>query len=387
MNTNLWRRVRRGFSIRDRLGESRAWVYGGLVRTTWAAALAWRLRRHHLEPGSEAASVEDVVERLVALPAWSGDPQLAIRSRLGASGADSVDDAVAAGRIIKVFAFRGATHLMTPQQAADHLALRAVGRMWERASWRSHYALEPEDWPPLRAAVREALSDGPLTPEEVAAQVTTDARFAHLREALSRFDTFLKPFFWQGDVCFGPLHDGRPTMQALADNPRWPGIPDLDDAGRRAVIAYLGAYGPAPVARLQYWLGEGLGAGPKRIEGWVRDLDDRLVRLDIEGAETLVLDEHVDELSATAPSQAVRLLPGHDQWVLGPGTADAVVVPAAARTAVTRGANLVLVGGVFRGSWRLRDGKVVIETWTDDEVPREPLASEVARIEGLFPAR
>ena len=331
--------------------------------------------------------MEDVVERLVALPAWSGDPQLAIRSRLGASGADSVDDAVAAGRIIKVFAFRGATHLMTPQQAADHLALRAVGRMWERASWRSHYALEPEDWPPLRAAVRKALSEGPLTPEEVGAQVTADPRFSHLREALSGLDTFVKPFFWQGDVCFGPLHDGRPTLQALADIPSWPGIPDLDYAGRRAVIAYLGGSGPATVAHLHYWLGEGLGAGRKRLEGWIRDLDDRLVRLDTEGTEVLALGEHVEEVLATPPSQAVRLLPGHDQWVLGPGTADAIVVPAAARPAVSRGANLVLVGGVVRGSWRLRDGKVVIESWPDDELPGELLASEVGRIEGLSRAR
>lgn len=353
------------------------------MRTTWEAALAWRLRRQHLEPGSEAGSVDQVVERLVAVPAWSGDPDLAIGTRVGRPGPDSIDGALAQGRLVKVFAFRGATHLMTPERAADHLALRAAGRMWERASWRSHYRLEPEDWPLLRAAVREALSDGPRTATEMAAAISAERRFSHLREHLSSFDTFLKPFFWQGDVCFGPTTAGQPTLQALADNPRWPGIPDLEDAGRRAVLAYLSAYGPASVAHLHYWLGEGLGAGKRRIERWLTDVEDRVQRVDVDGEEALVPAEHAKELGSTPASRSVRLLPGHDQWVLGPGTADPQVVPPSRRAEVTRGSALLVVGGVVRGTWREWKGTVTVTPWDGLELSEEDLGGARAAMNRL----
>lgn len=93
--------------------------------------------RQFLAPvGTE--TVEEVVGRLGALPAWSGDPELAVRMRRGRSEAGDVDQALADGRLIKVFAFRGATHLMTPGDAGVYLALRAAGRMWELPSWQSH---------------------------------------------------------------------------------------------------------------------------------------------------------------------------------------------------------------------------------------------------------
>jgi hypothetical protein len=65
---------------------------------------------------------------------------------------------LADGRIIKTYAFRGATHLLTPEDGGAYLALRAASRMWELPSWQSFYGLQPEDWPPFRSAVREALA-------------------------------------------------------------------------------------------------------------------------------------------------------------------------------------------------------------------------------------
>ena len=58
-----------------------------------------------------------------------------------------------------------------------------------------------------------------------------------------------------------------------------------------------------------------------------------------------MLSEDLDALMAAQPTTAVRFLPGHDQWVIGPGTKDEHVVPKAHRTQVTRKANLVLAGG------------------------------------------
>lgn len=357
------------------------------MRTTWACALARRLERHHLG-ATGAASVVDVVDELVAVPAWSGDPALAVGLRLDRSVTSRVEEvldaALADGRLVRVFAFRGATHLMTPRQASGHLALRAAGRMWERSSWVEHYRLSAQEWPDLRAAVREALAAGPLPLAELAGAVAADPRWAHLREPLSIPGTFVKPFFWQGDVCFGPQLDGAPSLASLETNPHWPGIPDLDQAGRRAVTAYLSTYGPATPAHLHYWLGEGLGAGKRRIERWLSDLADELLTTIVDGEQALVEVRDAEALRRTEPAPSVRLLPAHDQWVLGPGTADASIVPPEHRQEVTRGANLVILGGVVCGTWVVHDGILTVTPWAssarDLASADDLLADQVARI-------
>jgi hypothetical protein len=58
---------------------------------------------------------------------------------------------------------------------------------------------------------------------------------------------------------------------------------DLDEAGMRAVGAYFRTYGPATLHHVYYWLGEGLGAGRKRIRSWIAGFGDRLVEIDIDG--------------------------------------------------------------------------------------------------------
>src|SRR4051812_30281332 len=311
------------------------------------------MRRQLLDPvGSE--SVAGVVRRLTAVPAQSdASAELAIRLRRQRSRAGEVARALADGRIIKTFAFRGATHLMTPEDGGAYLALRAASRMWELPSWQTYYGLTPADWTPLRETVREALAGGPLTRDELGAAITARPKFRHLTFAFADgAGTLLKPLAWQGEMSFGPPRDGRATFQRLDTNPRWAGIPDLDEAGTRAVEHYFRAYGPATPEHLHYWLGAGLGAGRKRITGWTAGLGDRLATVDVDGQPAHVMRDDLDEL-VPAPSPAVRLLPAYDQWVLGPGTADARVVPPAERTAISRGANIVIAGGVVSGTWSL----------------------------------
>ena len=94
------------------------------MTVTWASALGWRLRRQHLE-GQRADSVEAVVDRLVAVPAWSGDARTAIRLRLNQPAEDDLADAVATSCVVVTYAFRGSTHYLTPASAAVHLASAA----------------------------------------------------------------------------------------------------------------------------------------------------------------------------------------------------------------------------------------------------------------------
>jgi Winged helix DNA-binding domain len=353
-----------------------------MVSLSWSRALAWRMRQQLLDPvGTE--SVAGVVRRLGAVPAQlDAAAELAVRVRRERSRSGEVARALAEGRIVKTFAFRGATHLLTPEDGGAYVALRAASRMWELPSWQRFYGLTPSDWPLFREAVREALAGGPMTRHELGAAVTARPKFRHLGFAFDdRAGTLLKPLAWQGDMSFGPPRDGRVTFQRLDRNPRWAGVPDLDEAGMRAVEAYFRAYGPATPDHVRYWLGEGLGAGRKRIRSWIAGFGDRLAAVDIDGESAYVLREDLEELAATPATTAVRLLPGYDQWVLGPGTADAHVVPPARRTLVSRQANIVIVGGVVSGTWSLTDDQVVAVWFAEAGPPaREALAEEVARL-------
>ncbi|NHA68813.1 DNA glycosylase AlkZ-like family protein [Phycicoccus flavus] len=358
---------------------------GGLA-VTRPQALAWRLARHLLDPVGDASVVE-VVRRLGAVPTMDGaKAELAVRTRRRDSAPGELAAAVDAGDLVQVFAFRGAVHVLAPDDAGAYLALRGAGRQWELRSWQEHYRLGPADWPPLLDAVHDALADGPLTLPELGAAVTRHRRFRHLRPTFEDgAGTLMKPLTWQGAMGFGPRRAGRPTFQRLDRATGWAGIWDVEEAGRYCVTAYLGAYGPATAQHVRSWLGGGLSAGSRRIERWLDEVSDRLVTVEVGGEPALVLAEHADALARAEPSEAVRLLPGHDQWVMGPGTKDEHVVPPGLRQAVTRKADLVVVGGVVRGTWAVRGGSLVV-TWGPDggRAPEDALAEQVERLSGLL---
>ncbi|WP_376775296.1 DNA glycosylase AlkZ-like family protein [Saccharothrix ecbatanensis] len=89
----------------------------------------------------------------------------------------------------------------------------------------------------------------------------------------------------------------------------------------------------------------------------------------IDGETAYILTEDLDDLLATPPTNAVRLLPGHDQWVIGPGTKDQHVVPPARRTPVTRKANLVIAGGTVSGTWTVTANHLTV-TWFGERETR-----------------
>jgi len=107
------------------------------VSISWSQALAWRMRRHLLEPiGSQSAA--GVVRRLGAVLAMDESlAELAIRARRTRSRSGELAQALAEGRVIKTFAFRGA-HYLSPEDGGAYLALRAASRMWELPSWQEY---------------------------------------------------------------------------------------------------------------------------------------------------------------------------------------------------------------------------------------------------------
>jgi hypothetical protein len=204
-------------------------------------------------------------------------------------------------------------------------------------------------------------------------------------EALrSGWGTALKPLAWQGLLCHGPNQGSRVTFTSPASwAPDWLPYPDPDAAARVAIPAYLGAYGPATPTSFGNWLFRS-ASGRANLRRWFAAVDDLLVPVDVEGVTAYALPEHLDELAASKPSRAVRLLPAFDQYLLGPGTDDPVVLAPQYRPLVSRAAGWIApivvsrgrVTGVWSGGWG--GGPVEVEEF--EPVPATPLATEVRRV-------
>ena len=361
--------------------------YPAGVRLDGSRALAWRLRRHALVP-AVGTTVADVADRVVAFRGWPFDlADLAVRVRQADPESGGLDRALESGEVIRSYAFRGGSYVFSPGVAAVLLACRTTTRVWETRRYQQQGHFTVEDWRPLREAVREALSDGPATREEIAAHLDRIPALRDLGVGArgAGADSLYKPLFWWGDICFGPSRAGQATMRLLDGDPRWTGLPEIDTAGPRAIELYLSSYGPASLDNLTYWLTEGLSIPRRRLVGWIARLGDSVTPVYVDGVDAYALTADMDQLSAAEASDAVRLLPGFDPWVMGPGTADDRLLAPTRRALATKGANLVIRGGVVSGTWRLRDGQVSV-SWFDEAgpAPLPALEREAQRLAGLL---
>jgi hypothetical protein len=152
--------------------------------------------------------------------------------------------------------------------------------------------------------------------------------------------------------------------------------------------AYLRTYGPSTADAFGHWLAGGW-FGRRQLRVWFEGMKEQLAEVDVDGHRAYVLAEDVEELAATSPTTTVRLLPGFDQYVLGPGTADERIIAAPRRAAISKQsgwiAPVVVAGGVVRGTWEL-DGADVRVTWFEEggRLQKAALRAEVARLASIL---
>ncbi|MET9291615.1 winged helix DNA-binding domain-containing protein [Streptomyces sp. NPDC003077] len=359
----------------------------GKVTVTHAQVLAWRLRRQGLAPRTDA-SVPEVVERLAGVQAQvASSAQLAVASRQVSPSPDAVSQALDARSIVKTWAMRGTLHWLTPAHMGAYLSLLGAARTWEKPAWQKAFGVSAAQMAAMGEAVDEVLDDRVLTRQELTDALLSRAGFAGLAGQLSSgWGAVLKPLAWTGRLCQGPTRGQKVTFAAPRSwVPGWRGIPEPDEAAAVVIPAYLRAHGPATPEAFDAWLLRG-ATRKATLRGWFASLGERLVPVEVDGAGgAYVLAEDADELARTEPSREVRLLPGFDQYVLGPGTSDARLIAPARRKAVSRAAGwispVVVHAGRVVGVWDFTDEGVAVTLFEEDaEVPRAGLEAEVAHL-------
>jgi hypothetical protein len=344
------------------------------------------MRRQLLDPPG-TLSVPRVVARLCGVQAQvASSADLAVRVRRRASRPDEVAGALAQGRLVKTWAMRGTLHLLAPENGALFLSIMAAERAW--ASWGRYFGKSEAQMDALWRTACDLLRGEPLTRAELADAIAARRTVAFAEPAFrSSYGEIMRPLAWRGELCFGPSRDGRITFTSPARaTDRWPGLVDADEAAPAVIDAYLAAYGPATVDGLARWL---RGAVEKRrLKSWFADATGRLAEVTVDGRPGYVRARDSRELVSTQPTETVRLVPGFDQYVLGAGTEDEHVVPAARRAAVSRQSGwispVVLAGGKICGTWELKRDEVRVAWFTEaGRPPRSALDGEVARLADL----
>jgi hypothetical protein len=176
---------------------------------------------------------------------------------------------------------------------------------------------------------------------------------------------------------------GRPD-QLL---PSWKDLPDPEAAAAVAIPAYLRAYGPASLDRIDNWLSR--GKTPKSLlKPWLATVEDQLVTVDVEGTPGYLMADDAGSLvdtDAAEPDALVCLLPGFDQYVLGPGTTADEILDPAHRKDVSRAGGwispVVVAAGRVAGVWELSDGEADVSLFEDaPEIPAKSLNTAAKRL-------
>ncbi|MBW8484931.1 winged helix DNA-binding domain-containing protein [Actinomadura parmotrematis] len=344
---------------------------------TWGQVLAWRMRRQFLDRPDGRGPVE-VARRLAGVQAQvASAADLAVALRRGAPAPLGAEPG-----LVKTWAMRGTLHLLPCDGAAAYLALCGTVRNWEKPSWQRTFKATPADLEAIAAAASDALAGGAaLTREELTAAIVDATGSSHLAELLgSGWGTLLKPLAWWGVLCFGPPRGARVTFTAPEHRiPGWAGLPDVPDAARTVVRAFLGAHGPATPASFDAWLTR--GASRKReVREWFAAAGD-LAEVDVEGERMHVLPEHLAGLLDTAPGTSVRLLGAFDQYVLAGGTSSPHLVPPEHRAEVSRPGGwispVVLHGGRVAGVWADTGDGPAVTPFPDARLPADELRRSV----------
>ena len=344
--------------------------------TTWRRVLARRHRRHFLS-GPPAATPQEVAGRLLGVQAQvpsCAEEAVAVRGPAPAA----VRAGLADGSLLRTWAARGTLHLLSAEAAPAQLALLAAARTWEKGAWQREFATAAEIGR-LAELVTTILPGRSLTRDELVAELDRHVTPELADRLGSGWGTLLKPLAWQGLIVNGDPRGGRPTFTDPATRAGRPfSLPDPDAAARVLVPAYLDVYGPASPTAFDAWLLRG-GTRRPTLRRWFAELVEVGVIAPVTVHDDPARDPgprdpgsrdpeqryartaDLDELATDPPPDdpPVRLLPAFDQWVLGPGTAEATVLAPRHRARVSRAAGWIAPVVVHRGR--------VVGTWEDED--------------------
>jgi hypothetical protein len=321
-----------------------------MPRLSWKQAIAWHLRRQHLDRRLPRAKLLSVASELCGLHAQvMSSAELTALCRIDGLRRDDVPKLLWKERkLIKTWAMRSTLHLLPAEDYGRWLHVFADYRRFERSSWLQYFGVTSAELEVIVDAVCQATKTGLLTREQLADEVARITGLPGVREKMMHsWGSLLKPACYRGALCFGPNQGQNARFMH-------PGI-EADPSGAPGFAArkYFAAYGPSTLDEFSRWL----QFGRREARAQMTHLGEELAEVDIEGTPAWMLRSQLRSAQRADPVKTVRLLPVFDQYVFAAGLRSAKVLPDPghhSRVYKTQGwfAPVLLVDGRMDGVWK-----------------------------------
>jgi hypothetical protein len=289
--------------------------------------------------------------------------------------------------LLKTWAMRGTLHLLPSAEYPLWRASFSTYDHYVKGAWLRAYGLSASELENLIQVIGEILDGQMLTREELAQRVGERLGSKDLPGRLTgSWGSMLKPAAFRGELCFAPS-SGRNVRFTRPQG--WLG-PDRPIASQAAMLEvtrrYLGAYGPATREDLARWWGGFTGAKARKA---FEHLGDQALIVEVEGTESWMLQEHLEEVTAASPRKFARLLPAFDPYVIGAPRAQPRVLATEEKPRVFRPQGwvspVIIVNGKIAGIWRheKKGGCVRVQVEPFETIPawaRRELRTETERL-------
>lgn len=325
-----------------------------MVTLNWSQVSAWRLSQHYLLQRAKRDELLDVVTRTGGIQAQlMPAAELALWARVEDLSAEDVRNTLWRERsLIKTWAMRGTLHVLNSSEFPLYVSARAALTIRRPPSYYTYHGVTPAELDAIMEGIPQALSDVPMTREQLADAVARRAGNPNLREVLlSGWGALLKPSAFRGELCFGPNQGQNVTFVRPG---RWIGpwhASDPQQALMEMARRYLRAYGPATPDDFARWWGIQAGQA-KRL---FKSLGDDIAAVDVEGWQAWALTATLEPLKTIQAPHSVRLLPLFDAYVVGISRGCEYILPEIHRKRVYRPQGwisaVVLVDGRIQGVW------------------------------------
>jgi hypothetical protein len=311
-----------------------------------ASIAEYRLQNQRIA-GQGFEQPEDVVRWMGALQAQDyGQAVWALGLRMRSGTLAAIEQALEEGRILRTWPMRGTIHFVTPQDARWMLKLTAARII--AADARRLQQLE------LTVAIMERCHDLFRRALEGRRRLSRPAMLQVLEDAgISTASQRSYHILWYAAQCgvifIGPTQDKQQTFGLLEEWSPDAAQPAPEEALAELCRRYFTSHGPATVHDFAWWSGLTLTEARRGLA----DARPHLASLQIGEREYWLA---ADAPTAAPDPQAVWLLPGFDEYLLGYQDRSDVLATEYASRIVPGGNGVfyptVVVGGQNAGVWK-----------------------------------
>jgi len=318
-----------------------------------------RLYSQQLSGGADLKSPEAVVKWMGAMQAQDhAMSKWAVGIRLPGSSEQAVDDAMAAGKILRTHLMRPTWHLVASEDIRWLLGLTAPQIKALAKTRYKELELTPELLKKSNRIIEKALAgENHLPREELMAQLLKSG----IRSDFDNRSSHL--LMWaelEGIICSGPPKGNKHTYALLDERvPHTKAVPREEALGKLAE-RYFNSHGPATLADFNWWSGLSVKDARNALEHVKHGLVCETV-----GEESYLLSQK--SMDHSGKMNNAFLLPAYDEFIISYKNRSAILNAEEHKKAVSVNGlfrPVIVIEGKVKGLWKrtVKKDKVIIET-------------------------